>query len=218
MMQLDDVVPATAASAERFEEATHRTTRWLDRCLAAHGRPAEQSLFAIVQGGTDPQLRDISLKVAGPLTILCARATCAESPRPAASSCMWPCMVYSQEGVHRIAGTLDCCRSAVMCNETVVQELTARQTPGYAIGGLVGGEEKALFVRTVSQVRLAIVGQRRLRFLSAEGQETLHPAHSHAHGSKTIYVYCLQRPAAHSARILYKAWICAAVHGRFARG
>ena len=34
----------------------------------------------------------------------------------------------------------------------VVQELTARQTPGYAIGGLVGGEEKTLFVRTVSQV------------------------------------------------------------------
>lgn len=63
MMQLDDVVPATAVSAERFEEATHRTTRWLDRCLAVHTRPEEQSLFAIVQGGTDSRLRDISLKV-----------------------------------------------------------------------------------------------------------------------------------------------------------
>ena len=39
------------------------------------------------------------------------------------------------------------------CNVLAVQELTARQTPGYAIGGLVGGEEKTLFVRTVSQVR-----------------------------------------------------------------
>ncbi len=48
-MQLDDVVPSTTESAERFEEATHRTTRWLDRCIAAHARPSEQSLFAIVQ-------------------------------------------------------------------------------------------------------------------------------------------------------------------------
>lgn len=47
----------------------------------------------------------------------------------------------------------DCCQSPVMCNAVAVQELTARQTPGYAIGGLVGGEEKTLFVRTVSQVR-----------------------------------------------------------------
>lgn len=62
-MQLDDVVPSTAESAERFEEATHRTTRWLDRCIAAHSRPEEQSLFAIVQGGTDARLRDISLQV-----------------------------------------------------------------------------------------------------------------------------------------------------------
>jgi queuine tRNA-ribosyltransferase catalytic subunit len=80
MMQLDDVVPATAASPERFEEATHRTTRWLDRCLAAHGRPGEQSLFAIVQGGTDPRLRDISLKV----------PRSAGGPRPAASSVWTP--------------------------------------------------------------------------------------------------------------------------------
>jgi queuine/archaeosine tRNA-ribosyltransferase len=28
--------------AARFEEATHRTTRWIDRCIAAHGRPTEQ--------------------------------------------------------------------------------------------------------------------------------------------------------------------------------
>lgn len=50
----------------RFTEATHRTTRWLDRCIAAHSRPSEQNLFAIVQGGLDPELRDISLKVVIP--------------------------------------------------------------------------------------------------------------------------------------------------------
>ncbi len=52
----------------RFEEATHRTTRWLDRCIAAHSRPTEQNLFAIVQGGLDPRLRDISLKASYPTT------------------------------------------------------------------------------------------------------------------------------------------------------
>ncbi len=49
IMALDDVVPSTAADDARFEEATHRTTRWIDRCIAAHGRPTEQNLFAIVQ-------------------------------------------------------------------------------------------------------------------------------------------------------------------------
>ena len=33
----------------RFEEATHRTTRWIDRCIKAHARPREQNLFAICQ-------------------------------------------------------------------------------------------------------------------------------------------------------------------------
>ena len=61
-MQLDDVVGSTVVDAARFEEATHRTTRWLDRCVAAHGRPTEQNLFAIIQGGLDSRLRDISLK------------------------------------------------------------------------------------------------------------------------------------------------------------
>lgn len=92
IMALDDVVPSTAVDAARFKEATHRTTRWIDRCIAAHSRPNEQSLFAIVQGGLDPQLRDISLK-----------------------------------------------------------GLVERDTPGYAIGGLAGGEDKRSFVQVVSQ-------------------------------------------------------------------
>ncbi len=62
MMQLDDVVGSTVTDEARFEEATHRTTRWLDRCIAAHSRPAEQNLFAIIQGGLDPRLREISLE------------------------------------------------------------------------------------------------------------------------------------------------------------
>lgn len=38
-----------------------RTIRWLDRCIEHHeksGRTDRQNLFAIVQGGLDPKLRD----------------------------------------------------------------------------------------------------------------------------------------------------------------
>ena len=97
IMALDDVVPALEASAARFEEAAHRTLRWIDRCVAAHARPSEQSLFGIVQGGTDARLRQLCL-----------------------------------EG------------------------LVSRDLPGYAIGGLVGGEDKAAFWRTVAQCAAAL--------------------------------------------------------------
>ena len=79
------------AIALRFEEATHRTTRWIDRCIKAHARPTEQNLFGIVQGGLDPDLRRIS-----------------------------------------------------------IQQLSERNLPGYAIGGLAGGEDKSQFCRSVS--------------------------------------------------------------------
>ncbi|MCA9292353.1 MAG: tRNA guanosine(34) transglycosylase Tgt [Phycisphaerales bacterium] len=46
----------------RLEEALERTTRWLERCARAHGRPNEQSLFGIVQGGTDLERRTRSAK------------------------------------------------------------------------------------------------------------------------------------------------------------
>lgn len=42
IMALDDVVPTTAANPARFLEATHRTTRWIDRCIAAHSRCVDQ--------------------------------------------------------------------------------------------------------------------------------------------------------------------------------
>ena len=62
IMALDDVVSSVKISKERFEEATHRTTRWIDRCIKGHKRAKEQALFGIVQGGLDDRLRDISLK------------------------------------------------------------------------------------------------------------------------------------------------------------
>ncbi|MBI1189563.1 MAG: tRNA guanosine(34) transglycosylase Tgt [Tepidisphaera sp.] len=43
--------------AARLRIANERTVRWLERCKAAHARPGEQSLFGIVQGGTDLAMR-----------------------------------------------------------------------------------------------------------------------------------------------------------------
>lgn len=62
-MQLDDVVSSLTVGP-RVGEAMHRSIRWLDRCIEQHkqsGRKDKQNLFAIVQGGLDPALRDLCL-------------------------------------------------------------------------------------------------------------------------------------------------------------
>ncbi len=41
----------------RLAQAVERTLVWLDRCVKSHARPQDQALFAIVQGGTDLELR-----------------------------------------------------------------------------------------------------------------------------------------------------------------
>ncbi|KAJ2953525.1 hypothetical protein O0L34_g1127 [Tuta absoluta] len=62
IMQLDDVVQTTHHDPNRIKEATERTSRWLDRCIKAHKRPGEQSIFPIIQGLLDPELRLQSAK------------------------------------------------------------------------------------------------------------------------------------------------------------
>ncbi|MEX0876155.1 MAG: tRNA guanosine(34) transglycosylase Tgt [Phycisphaerales bacterium] len=46
----------------RLTISNERTVRWLQRCKDAHTRPDEQSLFGIIQGGTDLDRRDWSLE------------------------------------------------------------------------------------------------------------------------------------------------------------
>jgi queuine tRNA-ribosyltransferase len=46
---------------EVVADATARTHRWAERCLAAHDRPG-QALFGIIQGGLDPELRAASTR------------------------------------------------------------------------------------------------------------------------------------------------------------
>lgn len=47
---------------KRLQLAHLRTVAWLKRCVAAHQRVEEQSLFGIVQGGTDLTLRSASVE------------------------------------------------------------------------------------------------------------------------------------------------------------
>ncbi len=54
-MCLDECPPGGTAR-EYVAVAVERTLRWAERCRAAHRRP-DQALFAIVQGGTDLDLR-----------------------------------------------------------------------------------------------------------------------------------------------------------------
>jgi len=59
VMQLDEC-PTLPAPRERVEEAMQLSLRWAARCKRAFGAREAQNLFAIVQGGTDPELRAIS--------------------------------------------------------------------------------------------------------------------------------------------------------------
>jgi len=52
-----DVCPPYPCSREEAAEAVRRTLLWLDRCRAAHRR-ADQSLWPIVQGGVERDLRE----------------------------------------------------------------------------------------------------------------------------------------------------------------
>eukprot|EP01006_Ploeotia_vitrea_P023566 TRINITY_DN56093_c0_g1_i1.p1 TRINITY_DN56093_c0_g1~~TRINITY_DN56093_c0_g1_i1.p1 ORF type:complete len:391 (+),score=8.02 TRINITY_DN56093_c0_g1_i1:31-1203(+) len=90
MMQLDDVVHVSTRGP-RVEEAMNRSIRWLDRSIAANNNPDKQTIFAIIQGGLNLDLR---------------------------TTCM--------------------------------EEMVKRNTGGYAIGGLSGGESKDEFWRVVA--------------------------------------------------------------------
>jgi queuine tRNA-ribosyltransferase len=52
-----DECPKPDAPIEYQREVVDRTIRWAAECKAAHARPGDQSLFGIVQGGIDRDLR-----------------------------------------------------------------------------------------------------------------------------------------------------------------
>jgi len=58
-MQLDEC-PALPAPRQEVEQAMRLSLTWARRCKAAFGERQSQSLFAIVQGGVEPDLRRFS--------------------------------------------------------------------------------------------------------------------------------------------------------------
>jgi len=56
IMAFDECTPYPADEA-LAGAGVRRTLAWMERCLGAHGRPKEQALFGIVQGGVYPALR-----------------------------------------------------------------------------------------------------------------------------------------------------------------
>ncbi|HEY2587681.1 MAG TPA: tRNA guanosine(34) transglycosylase Tgt [Tepidisphaeraceae bacterium] len=57
IIMMFDECPRADAPIEYHREAVERTLRWAAQCKAAHARPGDQSLFGIVQGGAELDLR-----------------------------------------------------------------------------------------------------------------------------------------------------------------
>jgi queuine tRNA-ribosyltransferase len=61
IMAFDECAPYPA-DEDYVQRSLERTTRWAERCLRSHARPADQALFGIVQGGMFPKLREQSAR------------------------------------------------------------------------------------------------------------------------------------------------------------
>lgn len=92
----------------RFEEATYRTTRWLDRCMKANRNPDKQNLFPIVQGGFDVQLRETSMQQVQCVRVCAVLHCCSSAHAPA---CQHPA------GCSLLA---ECCSCHLLAHTTMV--------------------------------------------------------------------------------------------------
>lgn len=61
IMAFDECAPYPA-DRQYVKNSLERTTRWLERCKAAHKYPEKQALFGIVQGGMYKELREQSAR------------------------------------------------------------------------------------------------------------------------------------------------------------
>jgi queuine tRNA-ribosyltransferase len=61
IMAFDECAPYPA-DEDYVLRSLERTSRWAERCLKSHARPADQALFGIVQGGMFPKLREQSAR------------------------------------------------------------------------------------------------------------------------------------------------------------
>ena len=61
MMAFDECCPYPS-TYDYTKKSMERTTRWAERCKAAHARPDDQALFGIIQGGFYKDLREKSAR------------------------------------------------------------------------------------------------------------------------------------------------------------
>ncbi len=61
IMAFDECTP-WPAEEDYAKHSLERTTRWLERCIKAHEKPATQALFGIIQGSMYPELRQQSAR------------------------------------------------------------------------------------------------------------------------------------------------------------
>ncbi|MFS7913038.1 putative tRNA-guanine(34) transglycosylase [Helianthus anomalus] len=130
IMALDDVVKTTI-TGPRIEEAMYRTLRWIDRCIA--GTDFEKLIFffsRLVHTGWD--FNDKNTYIGYHHLNKCGYAA---HKRP-----------KEQNLFGIVQGGLD-----PVLRDICVQGLVERNLPGYAIGGLAGGEDKDSFWRVVAQ-------------------------------------------------------------------
>lgn len=165
IMALDDVVPSTMVDPARFEEACHRTTRWIDRCIKVGAAPQQRrrrsslscTFFIILLAMSTP-FNDVLLFFNGLCDVLLFAQT---------ESTNLHILIRHDHPLHKNSSSLlDQAHSrpteqnlfAIVqggldprLREISLQGLIERGTPGYAIGGLAGGEDKEQFWRVVAQ-------------------------------------------------------------------
>lgn len=118
--------------------------------LQAHKNPDRQNLFGIVQGGLDTSpggMREVRQSIAQIISNYSVLRVNVNS----LSRIMVVCSVWYM-GVGAIFKFAEHCFRLLRIVQRCLQGMIERDMPGYAIGGLAGGESKDAFWRVVAQV------------------------------------------------------------------
>uniref|UniRef100_A0A7S4EHR6 tRNA-guanine(15) transglycosylase-like domain-containing protein n=1 Tax=Pseudo-nitzschia australis TaxID=44445 RepID=A0A7S4EHR6_9STRA len=132
IMQLDDVISSVSIDDSRFKIATFRTLRWYDRCVKAHRAPERQNLFPIMQGHLDVSK--------GGLRELCLAGF---KHRDQSSNST------KNDGTSKQEQQQEAEEEQEKQDATTTATTRKRRIPGFAIGGLAGGESKEDFWKVV---------------------------------------------------------------------
>eukprot|EP00536_Pseudo-nitzschia_multiseries_P007437 jgi/Psemu1/195568/e_gw1.175.56.1 len=124
IMQLDDVISSVSVDNGRFKVATLRTLRWYDRCVKAHRAPERQNLFPIMQGHLDVSK--------GGLRELCLAG-----------------FKYRDQSSNSPKNDRISTEKEQTDGQVETTWVAQRRIPGFAIGGLAGGETKEDFWKVV---------------------------------------------------------------------